>query len=117
MPMYMIFIVIGIGIVVAGFIGCIIIEKKFDAAFASCFIFLSCIFLGICFMIGGASIKTHDNWNTAIEKGYTFYLDGVEVQPENIDLDRYEIRYDTENKKVILSEKHYHGYYAYPYYY
>ncbi len=41
----------------------------------------------------------------AIENNYTFYLDGNEINVENIDINQYQITIDNEKEKVFLTHK------------
>ena len=42
-------------------------------------------------------------WNAAVSDGYAFYVDGQEVEPENIRHDQYShITYDEKEHKVFL---------------
>ena len=44
------------------------------------------------------------HWNEAIEESYSFYVDGSEVDPDNIDRNQYyEITFDDDAYKVFLS--------------
>ena len=42
---------------------------------------------------------------TAIEEDWPFLINGIEVEPENVYLDGYQIKYDKESKKVHLFPK------------
>ena len=44
-------------------------------------------------------------WDMVIHNNYTFYVDGQEVDPDNIDKTFYKISYDDESKKVFLTHK------------
>lgn len=39
-----------------------------------------------------------------VEDGYKIYVDGNEVEYDNIDLSKYSIKIDTKKKKIILSK-------------
>lgn len=38
------------------------------------------------------------------KNGYKIYVDGIEVEYDNIDLSKYSIKIDTKRKKIILSK-------------
>lgn len=39
-----------------------------------------------------------------VKNGYKIYVDGTEVEYDNIDLSKYSIKIDTKKKKIILSK-------------
>lgn len=48
--------------------------------------------------------------NTAIEENWSFYINGIEIEPENIYIEGYSIRYDETEKKVHLFPKRYYSF-------
>lgn len=82
-------------------------ETKSTSAFsviaAACF-FMLCIY-GAIFL---AAYFTTGNTLEEIEKNadnLTFYLDGVEVLYENIDINMYNFSYEKDSNKVFLTHK------------
>jgi len=45
------------------------------------------------------------NWQNAKKDGFTFYLDGEEIDPEAVDYTQYDISYDNANQKVYMTYK------------
>lgn len=43
------------------------------------------------------------HWKQAIGENYTFYIDGVQVNPDTIVQSDYKITYDDENKNVMMT--------------
>lgn len=43
--------------------------------------------------------------DTAKNDGYTFYLDGVEIGTPDTDVDKYNVYFDTELKRVVMTTK------------
>ncbi len=44
------------------------------------------------------------HWDEAVSNGYVFYVDGIEVDPNNLDKSFYsKVHFDDENKKVMVS--------------
>ena len=48
--------------------------------------------------------KLEDSVKDDAKNGYTIYVDGTEVEYDNIDLSKYSIKIDTKKKKIILSK-------------
>lgn len=48
---------------------------------------------------------TNNKIDTAIEEDWEFYLDGVLVEHDTINMSSYKVTFDDENKYVILSPK------------
>lgn len=44
-------------------------------------------------------------WDYAVENGFTFYLDGQEVDPGTVSIKQYDVEFDEEAKKVFLTGK------------
>ncbi len=44
-------------------------------------------------------------WDAAVDESYSFYIDGSEVEPENINKDFYQIQIDDAGKKVFMTKK------------
>ena len=44
-------------------------------------------------------------WDYAVENGFTFYLDGQEVDPGTVSMKQYDVEFDEEAKKVFLTGK------------
>jgi len=44
-------------------------------------------------------------WDAAVDENYSFYIDGSEVEPENINKDFYQIQYDDAGKKVFMTKR------------
>ena len=44
-------------------------------------------------------------WDTAVDESYSFYIDGSEVEPENINKDFYQIQIDDAGKKVFMTKR------------
>ena len=44
-------------------------------------------------------------WDAAVDESYSFYIDGSEVEPENINKDFYQIQYDDAGKKVFMTKR------------
>lgn len=44
-------------------------------------------------------------WDAAVDESYSFYIDGSEVEPENINKDFYQIQYDDAAKKVFMTKR------------
>ena len=44
-------------------------------------------------------------WDYAVENGFTFYLDGREVDPGTVSMKQYDVEFDEEAKKVFLTDK------------
>lgn len=51
-----------------------------------------------------------DQWAEAKECGWGFYLDGQEVDPDNLDPNSYKITFDEENHKVLIASSSTSGY-------
>lgn len=48
----------------------------------------------------------HDKATEAcVDAGYTVYLDGVKVDPDNIEIKLYRVSVDNDNKKLMLTHK------------
>lgn len=63
---------------------------------------------GFILIIFGSMIRTRAQtilWSEALDNGYSFYLDGQEVDPELINRSDYRITYDEDSEQVILSHK------------
>ena len=63
---------------------------------------------GFLVIIFGSMIRTQAQtirWDEAVDNGYSFYLDGQEVDPELINSSDYRITYDEDSEQVILSQK------------
>ena len=66
--------------------------------------------VGILFVITGAFLEefktnNRDNWNYAVENGYSFYIDGQKVDPNTVIMNKYDIEYDEDNKIVKMASK------------
>lgn len=44
-------------------------------------------------------------WDAAVDESYSFYIDGSEVEPENINKDFYQIQYNDAAKKVFMTKR------------
>lgn len=44
-------------------------------------------------------------WDTAVDENYSFFIDGSEVEPENINKDFYQVQIDDTGKKVFMTKK------------
>ena len=53
--------------------------------------------------IWGRKIVEERRWNQALGDNYTFYIDGVQVNPDTIVQSDYKITYDDENKNVMMT--------------
>jgi len=53
--------------------------------------------------IWGRKIVEERRWNQAIVENYTFYIDGVQVNPDTVVQSDYKITYDDENKNVMMT--------------
>ncbi len=53
--------------------------------------------------IWGRKIVEERRWNQAIGENYTFYIDGVQVNPDTVVRSDYKITYDDENKNVMMT--------------
>jgi|GEM_PF-1943097 len=53
--------------------------------------------------IWGRKTVEERRWNQAIGENYTFYIDGVQVNPDTIVQSDYKITYDDENKNVMMT--------------
>ena len=52
------------------------------------------------------SVSTRDEtYNEKIDSGYEVYANGIKVDADNVDLNGYRIKYDDDNKKVLLTTK------------
>lgn len=68
--------------------------------------FSSFILGGILVIIGLIGVFVYTNkWQNAVEQQYTFYCDGNEVNPNDIDNHNYIVTYNHDSKKVFLSPK------------
>lgn len=67
---------------------------------------ITCFLTGIVLLGFGSvtnkKMKT-DRWEKAITDGYVFYIDGQEIDPQNINMNKYQVTYDDEAKKVMLN--------------
>lgn len=67
---------------------------------------ITCFIAGIVLLGFGRAtnrkMKT-DRWEKAITDGYVFYIDGQEIDPQNINMNKYQVTYDDETKKVMLN--------------
>jgi hypothetical protein len=45
------------------------------------------------------------HWTKAKEQEYSFYIDGSEVDPENINKDFYKVEYDDSARKVFMTKR------------
>jgi hypothetical protein len=52
-----------------------------------------------------AALEKEAKWDYAVENGFTFYLDGREVDPGTISMKQYDVEFDEEAKKVFLTGK------------
>ncbi|MBE7072595.1 MAG: hypothetical protein E7383_07605 [Ruminococcaceae bacterium] len=53
--------------------------------------------------IWGRKIVEERRWNQALDENYTFYIDGVQVNPDTVVPSDYKITYDDENKNVMIT--------------
>lgn len=53
--------------------------------------------------IRGRIIVEERRWNQALDENYTFYIDGVQVNPDTVVQSDYKITYDDENKNVMMT--------------
>jgi len=53
--------------------------------------------------IWGRKIVEERRWNQALDENYTFYIDGVQVNPDTVVQSDYKITYDDENKNVMMT--------------
>lgn len=62
------------------------------------------ILLGV-IVVSIAFLNTNrQHWDEAVSNGYVFYVDGIEVDPNNLDKNFYsKVHFDDENKKVMVS--------------
>lgn len=60
------------------------------------------LLFGITFVSNAAKTK---QWNDAVDKGYSFYIDGQEVEPEHINQKEYKATYDDDKQQVLLSHE------------
>lgn len=62
------------------------------------------ILLGV-IVVAIVSLNTNkQHWDEAVSNGYVFYVDGIEVNPNNLDKNFYsKVHFDDENKKVMVS--------------
>lgn len=51
----------------------------------------------------GRVIIEERRWNQAVGENYTFYIDGVQVNPDTVVQSDYKITYDDENKNVMMT--------------
>lgn len=58
---------------------------------------------GTVWFVGSIEEEEARHWERALDEGYSFYVDGSEVEPENVDRNQYEITFDDEANKVFLS--------------
>lgn len=56
--------------------------------------------------IWGRKIVEERRWNQAIGENYTFYIDGVQVNPDTVVQSDYKITYDDENKNVMMTRSY-----------
>ncbi len=52
-----------------------------------------------------AAREKEAKWDYAVENGFTFYLDGREVDPGTVSMKQYDVEFDEEAKKVFLTSK------------
>ena len=64
----------------------------------------SALFAILCVLEFG-EMKVNTKINTAVQDGYTVYLDGSEIKDEHIDFTKYKVSIDEENKKIQLTRK------------
>ena len=64
----------------------------------------SAVFVILCVLYFG-EMKVNTKINTAVQDGYTVYLDGSEIKDEHIDFTKYKVSVDEENKKIQLTRK------------
>ena len=86
---------------------CLIISWEFDNGF---FILAMIVLLliGACSFYGAVDSKrSSDVWESiqAEKDDYKVYLDGNEVEWDNLDFDMYKVKVDTEKKVVYCSRK------------
>ena len=91
-----------VGLIVLGGIGFLLIKLTDHESLGFGLLFGGLVVLILTFFVG-SSINEDQHWNYAIKQDYTFYVDGQEVEPENVDPDHYNITYDDDNHKVMLS--------------
>lgn len=53
--------------------------------------------------IWGRKIVEERRWNQALDENYTFYIDGVQVNPDTVVQSDYKLTYDDENKNVMMT--------------
>ena len=53
--------------------------------------------------IWGRKTVEERRWNQALDENYTFYIDGVQVNPDTVVQSDYKITYDDENKNVMMT--------------
>lgn len=53
--------------------------------------------------IWGRKIVEERHWIQALDENYTFYIDGVQVNPDTVVQSDYKITYDDENKNVMMT--------------
>ena len=56
--------------------------------------------------IWGRKIVEERRWNQALDENYTFYIDGVQVNPDTVVQSDYKITYDDENKNVMMTRSY-----------
>lgn len=60
----------------------------------------------LAFGIWGRKIVEESRWNQAIGENYTFYIDGVQVNPDTVVQSDYKTTYDDENKNVMMTRSY-----------
>lgn len=107
-----IFLVIGFGVlcIVSIFAGIMAIKNYFfkEACASFAFILFSAFCLGICISFADKSekyIEQETFLQLAIKDDYPVLLDGREVDAKDIDFSLYNIKVDTEKKKIFCTHK------------
>lgn len=71
------------------------------------FLFIIAIIVVILAVVGiYCLIGTYRAYDTKVEQGYEVYVNGISVEPDNIDKEEYSISFDNEKKKIILTTRH-----------
>ena len=103
MPTGTIILIIGfVSLIILGGIGVLLIKLTDHKSLGFGLLCAGLAVLLLTFLASGP-INENQHWNYAVEQNYAFYVDGQEIEPENIDPDHYNITYDDENHKVMLS--------------
>lgn len=65
------------------------------------------LLVGIVFVVVGilTNSKCYDILDNKVEEGYVVYLDGNEIEPENVSFTQYDVVINDEDETIYLSQK------------